>query len=304
MSAITARDKGGVIRVWELQGKPAFSLWESAKKFPAFSCGDDDEGKREEMLNQALDIIRDSATTSEYTLKMHDEAKGKINNNTPVIGAASFRFNEQLEKGGMGTIGAAGGGGNMSLMKELFESKLDNFNTRWEQKLADLQRDHEAELAAMEEETELKKGSSKHLGMIGMIGDAGDRYPWMQEPINGLLSIFKDAIKDFATVATHKIMKRSPEPAAAAGGIGKIPTDATPDVIMRQALDTLIKYNTRRFGWPPGTTAEQMEAATPEEKQAAHAAGFTRFAATLAKLTELCDDDDVYDLAIKKLNQL
>lgn len=300
-AAILARDKDGVLSVFKLQGSPMFSLWEN-QRAPTFSCAEETDRERLEMLEKYLDIIKASGTSADYMIKFHDEVSksGKINNNTPVFGSLSFRVNDEAGRSIPG--GPVGASGNIDFLKELFATKLQMIEDKWERKLEDVNREHEQELEEIEQETAGRK-INKHLGFIGVIGDAGEQYPWMQDIIKEGMNFVKEMAKDAFTVARHKMNNHRPQ---AEPAIGNIPDDAgaAPDVRMRQALERLINYNVKRFGWPQGTTAAQIDQATPEEKEAAHKHGFTVFSGTMVKLCDLINDDDIYDLAIKKLKQL
>lgn len=260
--------------------------------------GTDRDGEGWDLLNSNLQVAESSAPETPLILRFYDElGKGeRLNNTTPYAG--SFKCRMQTYNGSVATTARGGSGGD--LLNQLFAAKLENLEAKWERKLEDQEREHQEELAEMEED-KATRGKSKELGFIGMIGAAGEQYPHMQEPINQLLSVFTSFLKDAATIFTHKIMKSSPTQSAT---IGKVPNDAPPDQQMNKALQDLIYYNVRRFGWPSGYTAEQMAAASDAEKEQAHQQGFIIFTDTLVKLSRLTEDDDIYDLAVKKLNAL
>lgn len=310
-SSILIRDIPGVISVWELQGKPFFSLW-ATKSAPAFSCADEDEGEREKLLLQYLDIIKNSNTTADYTIKFHDETSktGRINNTTPVIGSITFRLNNN-DIIPAGAAAAPAGGNGSNLLHELFREKLERLEDRFERRYDDQKREYEAqieslqaELAATEEEEE---EDEEDMGFLGSIGKAGEQYKWMQDPMKDLMNFFKEPLKDLLTVTSHK-MKQHTGAAGAGPAISGVPGDLSEDLTspnagkrMNAALQTLIQYNTVRFAMPPGVTPESC---TPEQMDQYKAKAMGMVADTLVKLTGLCSDNDMYDLAMKKLNQL
>ncbi len=279
-NAILVRDKPGVISVFKLQGSPIFSLWETRAN-PSFSCADERPEERLRMLEYYLDVIRDSGTVADYTIKFHEEASktGKITNNTPVFGSLTFKLNSPdmgLETS-RGSANVSGTG--VSLLNELFKEKLERLEDKYQRQIEDMQREHEDELDQMEEAT---SGKKKKLGALGQIGELGNEYPWMQEIIKEGIGMFKDML----VVGKHK-MRQQP----AGGGINGVDTAAmTYKDKIAQAQNTLMTWYTKQHG---DTTVQENR-----EK------GANDFADDLLLLAGLTKDDDIMQLALKKLRSL
>lgn len=283
--AILVRDKEGVISVWELQGSPMWSLWET-RAAPTFSCNDDRENKRKEELNYYLDLIKNSGTVCDYTIKFHDDvpAGKKINNNTPIFGSLNFKLTEQSLMAP--AAGAAGNNTGIAMMNELFAARLQNMEDKWERRLQDLERDHEDEIKEIEEEYSSKKGN-KINGLLGEIGEATTQYP-----------VFAELVKEWSTVIKHKFMQTfSPGGHAPAANIAGVNDNTPPEKVVQQAIQTLASYYVGKHGY-------FKEGITDAEKETVTLDGWREMAGDMKLLSGLTSDPDIFELAIKKLRQM
>ncbi len=276
--AILTRDKAGVLSVFDLQGQPVFSLWET-REAPSFSCIDDRPAERRKMLEHYLDVIKDSGTTADYTIKFHEDDDKRVTNKTPVIGSLSFKLNNEMGMEGIGSVR----GGNSNMMDQLFSAKMDLMEERYKRLMEDQQREHDDELDELEEKT---TGRKKKLGALGMIGEAGNDYPWMQDIIKEGINM----LKDFVTVSKHKMRSN---PAQHEGGIAGVETDAPPvdtNGKITAAQNKLMAWFANEYG--------------DMDSKEGRAKGAAEYANVLTMLANLTADDDMMKLAIKKLKQL
>lgn len=309
--AILTRDKAGVLKIWEMHEKPIFSIWEN-KRDPAFHNADERESERERVLHECLDFIQESQTTSIFIIKFHDEPNknGKITSATPVIGSLSFRLNEPNTMRNGNTAVVTAGAAGMDMMKELFESRLQMIDLKFQHELEKKDQEIERlqlEAAAAEEEDEYEDDEdSEELGIIGQIGEAGNKYPWMQ---NALAKV-ADAFADLVVVAKHKMKV----PAAAINGVN----NSTPqeqqqqqpgakqsdDQRIKAAYIKMIHYFVSYHGFPPGSTDESIQAMDPEEQEAYKLKGFKEYADTMQKLAALTDNPQMMELALRTLKSM
>jgi hypothetical protein len=283
MGAILKRDKEGVLTVFDLQGKPMWSIWENVKE-PSFSCSEDDADERRKMLEKYLDIIKDSASTAAFTIKFHDECSknGRINNNTPVIGALPFRMNEA--DAAVATRGGAAGG-SIELLNQLFAARMENIEQRWQQKFDQQERDHQEEIEDLEEDSKAKRPK---LGAIGMVGETFREYPEIKELCKPLI----EGLTDLLTFGKYKVRQHT-QPQQQPGGIAGVkPDTAAPP---QQRIDTALR---RLLTW---YTVQEGDI----NDQAARAKGATKLAEDLESLAKLAEDPDpdMIHLALKKLRQ-
>jgi len=290
---VMTRDKAGVMTVWEMQGKPFFSIWRTAKDL-SFSCSEEEEEAREAMLVKYLDLIKESNSDYAYTIKFHDETgkSGKINNTTPVCGSLPFKFSEatSIERYTPGGAGA----GNTAMLNELFAEKLARLEDKYDRRIEDLEREHEDEIEELEKQ--LSEGSGKKLdgiqGAIGFIGEQGSKYPWIAE-----------IIKDWSTIIKHKFQQAAgPRPAHNIAGVEtdtQAPPqgDMTADQQVSHAIRTMAGYYVGKHGYFDPNITE-------EAKTHANAKGWAELAADLTLLAGLTKDPDLMELALKKLRQL
>lgn len=281
MGAILTRNKEGVLSVFELQGKPCFSIWENTKH-PAFSCSDETEDEREAMLIKYLNIIAESGTTAQFMIKFHDApAKGKINNTTPVSGSLPFRFSEPNDL--VKTSGNAGSAG-IDMLREVFSTKMEMLDMKYQRIIED--KDAEIEALQQQLDAEPEPGDSDDMGMIGKIMDRVERNPSLNNLFNKLL----DTAGDFLTVSKHKMRAQG---ANVGGGISGVEEDQTlsPTERLNGHLKVLIEYFVKQHG--QGNTAEEK-----------YNSGFLQMVDALGMLAKLTNDPDMMELALKKLRAL
>lgn len=314
--AILTRNKDGVISVWVMHNSPVWSMWEN-KKEPAFSCADDDESQRLKMLEEYLDLIKASGSTAQFTIKFHDEANrnGKVNNTTPVCGSLHFRLNE-LEPRPNAAVAPAGNA-SIDLLNQVFTAKMEVLAMKYDQQLA--KKDEEIErlqleaAAAAEEDGDDDFEEDDNLGMIGKIGELGERYPWMQGPINKLI----EPLTGLLTMAKNKM--QSEYPASAINGLHDTDTDQpaqappetartdtrTDDERVKSAHRALINYFVNYHGFPPGSTDESIRATPEEQKEVYRLQGFKKYADTMVGLANLAKNKpDTMAFALNTLEGL
>lgn len=295
---------------YEMYKAPYFALFDISGKDKAgnliFSyTGNDPEQEGWGLLEENLKAAEQSGPEVPYILRFYTDLdkKGSITEGTPAAGCFKVRMQSYVSRS---VAGVPGAGGGADLLRELFTVQMARMEDKWENKFQEQERLHQEEIEELEEELQEKNKTKKDMGALGAIGDFGDQYPWAQDLIKDGMGFIKDQLRDFLTVAKHKMRSNTAEPA-----IGKIPgtmnsstQTQTPQQTLHAALQHLINYNVNRFGWPEGTTEEQKQAASAEEKDAAGKRGYALFAETLTMLCNITADDDIYDLAINKLKKL
>lgn len=295
---IEAKTQEEVLSVWEMHDKPPFSLWNGTRI--AFSCNEPDEESRQEMLHKYLEIIKQGGTTATYIIKFHDESDKKINNNTPFIGSLNFRLTDPMALETYTGGGAPARGENIALLTQIFEQKFELYKK--DQELEKLQREQdEADI----EETDFD--SEDTLGKIGRVvdrvGEAGEKYPWLQGAINKLITTVTDVI----TVGTHKAGKMfEGNNSAQMAGIANEAQEAPTMSATQQSIERSISILTDFY---IATHRLQLAKANPEatEEQITEAAtvsGGAEFAKDLAALAEITKNPKLFGVAIRNLRDL
>lgn len=294
-NAIEARSIDEVMNIWQMQDAPCWGIWTTNKPRPVFSCSNDDVDDRQKMLLQYLNLLKNTGTSAEYMIKYYDDQGGKkITANTPPIGSTNFKLSEQNMDIFSPAGNNAGGGGNIQLLTEVYNMKFENWKLM--QEMEQLQRDRDMEDV---EEADDDSTMGKIGRVVDMVGEAGERYPWMQNILNKLA----DSITDVFTVVKHKAGNSfGKENTAHMAGIqdAVMPEMAT-DV--KESIDNSIATLCDFY---INNTAQHIKAkhptATTEEVHAAATThGTKELAADLRILAGLTNDPDMFFLAIKKL---
>jgi hypothetical protein len=259
------------------------------------------------LLEENLKVAASTAPEVPLMIRFYNnlDKKERITNGSPYDGCFKLRMRAfDAAAAALARENTKTGETGLSMLKELFSEKLARIEDRHLRDMEDLERRHEQERmeweAALEEQEE-----EEDLGIFGRIGAVAEKNEWLKEPLNQLATEAVNVLKQFGTFIGYKMNNmRSAAPGGINGVPGQGPDQRNPEAVMSDALKTLIDYNTRRFGWPAGTTPEMMAAATPEQRKEAYNRGYSITANIFGKMTQLTTDDDIYDLAIKKLNAL
>jgi regulator of replication initiation timing len=243
---------------------PFFALFQG--KEVKFVYTDDDADKGRRLLQDNLDVLARNGSTALFTLRFYTDTdrKGAITISTPYSGSFSFKVTQPV------TFELNKPGAIMPANNDQFLAFLISERDQLKLQVQELQEENE-ELKDLLAETDDKDTEpKKDLGIIGMIGEAGNQFPWMQ-----------DLIKEGFTILKHKFAK----PQAHAGAMAGITLDPneTPDVQVNKAIQHIITFYVNKYG---------------------QAEGWKLCAAHLTKLAELTEDEDIYALAIKKLMAL
>jgi len=258
--------------------KPVFALFEGEKKL-LFSYVGEDEDDREQQLKKYLDLIKASGSYATFYIFFYEEQdkKKKITNATPYFGSLPFKLNEAgMDVAQPGGRTGVQGNFNMELMNQVFAGKLDLMRMEYQQQVDDLKRIHEKELedATAEEE----EGRADADDIIGRIGQAGERYPWMQEHIKDGITIVKHLVKKFTNGVLGDDLGMGP----ASGTIAGAPQGANPNEKLQWSIKTMLTYYHGKYG--------------NQEN------GDKEFADDMERLANMCTTDaDLFDLMIKKL---
>lgn len=278
MAAVLTRDIPGVLSVFEMQGSPIFSLWENNKDI-LFSFVGENEQERRDKLTEYLNLIKQSASHQQFTIKFHDEANknGKVTNGTPVTGSLVFKLNENddLQLVPKNQARVEGTNGSIALLNQIFDAKLQNMELRYNHILEKKQEEveHLQEQLDRAGEEEEDTDDDDQMGLIGSIGKAGERYPWMQEHI-----------KDIMTVAKSFLNKKfgigEPDGARLAGV--EDTSGMEPKEKLNKSIKELLEYYHTKYGDPK--------------------AGDANFANDIERLAKMAKTDpDLFDVMIKKL---
>lgn len=284
---------------------PYYALFEIAFKRGVDQSGGllykftgDDRSEGWDQLKSNLDIIAVNTPTSQYMIRFYDDLnkKGSIDTSTPYSG--SFRFKMSKESYQPATMGAAGSGNQgVSFMNELFAAKLENFNMQWQHKFEEQERRHQEELLQLAAEQEAED-EDEDMGAIGtardivdVVGEAGNKYPWLRENINKLFS----TVNDFLVVGKYKVKQHLNEPQRAAS-MGKVEAGASaavdPLVSIDQSTQIIMSWYFRKAGLTEQSSREEKLKAAEQ------------MAYDFQCLASATEDDDVMELALTKLRKL
>lgn len=244
---------------------PYFALFQS--KEIKFTFTEDDPERGRKLLEDNLNVLHRNGSTALFTLRFYNnlDKNGAIKDVTPYSGSFSFKVTVPV------TFELNKPGANLPANNDQFLAFLISERDQLKLQVQELQEENE-ELKDLLAESDDNEGNEpkKDLGFIGLIGEAGNQFPWMQ-----------DIIKDGFTLLKHKFAK----PQAHAGAMAGITLDPneTPDKQVNKAITHIISFYTNKYG--------QQE-------------GWKLCAVHLTKLAELTEDEDIYALAIKKLMAL
>lgn len=276
MGAILTRDIDGVIEVWNMHKQPVFALFEGEKKL-LFSCVEEDQEDRLSELKKYLNVIKTSGSYATFTIYFYEDPgkKTRITTATPYFGSLPFKLNtaDGLEVAQPGGRTGVPGNFNMELMNQVFASKLEIMDMKYQEQIRDLERRHEKELedATAEEE---ERGIDEQ-DIMGRIGAAGEKYPWMQEHIKDGITILKSMVKKF----TNGVLGEETRGGHAMAGA---PQGAAPNEKLQWAIKTMIAYYHGKYGGQEN--------------------GDKEFSDDMERLANMCQGDpDLFDLMIKKL---
>jgi len=243
---------------------PFFALFQG--KEVKFVYADDDAEKGRRLLEDNLNVLARNGSTALFTLRFYTDTdkKGTITISTPYSGSFSFKITTPV------TFELNKAGANLPANNDQFLAFLIAERDQLKQQVSELQEENE-ELKDLLAEADDNEGNEpkKDLGFIGLIGEAGNQFPWMQ-----------DMIKEGFTILKHKFAK--PQHAGAMAGITLDPNQR-PDEQVNKALKHIISFYVNKYG--------EVE-------------GWKLCALHLTKLAELTEDEDIYALAIKKLMAL
>lgn len=192
MGAILGRDKDAVITNFEHHNWPMWAIFEGNKPFD--SCIDTDQDDRRKRLVTTLTAMEASGSTQNFDVRYYDELKKKPTLATEYFAFFPFKVNDSeaaLEK----LQAKAGGGSNTAaannLMMMLFEQKLENARMDFRHEL-EKKEDEMRKLREEYEEEDEDDGLGKIGAITNMIGAAGEKYKWLQDPIKNLMGTFNN----------------------------------------------------------------------------------------------------------------
>ena len=197
MAAILTRDKEAVFGNFVHHGRPMWAIYEGSK--PLDCCCEEDEQDRENRLKQYLTFMFESGSTAPFEIRYYEECgkNKKVNNNSPFFASLPFKVNSPETALENLTAKTGGGGGSMAqmmpLMMQLFEAKIENQNVRWEHMLEKKEQEIQALEDQLNEEPEYEdKAMGKIGGIVNMLGAAGEKHTWLQDPIKKLANAFSN----------------------------------------------------------------------------------------------------------------
>lgn len=239
-----------------------------------FSFKDGDRDKEGwQLLEQNLRVLANTAPTLPHIIQFYDDIgkKDRIDSNTPYTGSFTFRMQKADSfTPAINGIGAATSPADMSFLNYLqTELRLEK----------EANQDLRQEVQELEEELEeyRHQPEGKEIGgIIGHVGEAGNKYPWIA-----------DIIKDWSTVIKHTFTGaagRQQQPSHISG----IDNTGPPDQRVNNAIKVLVQWYADEYG----------QGDNPDEKMKA---GFTKFADDMQALASLTTDNDMMHLALKKL---
>jgi hypothetical protein len=283
--------------------EPYFALYEMANSKSTgpgnllFSYRDEDkEGEGWKVLKECLQVAQH--TSGMYMIRFYEvlNNKGTIDSNTPYSGSFKLRMNDPEEV----SFSPAKGAAPSSLLNDLFASKLELFDMKWQHKFEQQEREHQEQLADLEaqlEEKETEGSEDRYLGTVGevhkwgdVVGELGNKYPWMRD----IIVKFGNNVNDMLTLGKYKIgQQMAPQQPqqrpAQPGTIGAI-KPGTPEERMNMAIIELIQWYSAKHGDISDHKVRQ--------------AGAADLAGDLELLVKLSQDDDMMELALKKLRNL
>jgi hypothetical protein len=286
--------------------EPFFALFEMANSKSTsagtllFSYRDEDkEGYGWKLLEENLQVVQHNSGM--YMIRFYETLNkaGTIDSNTPYTGSFKLRMNNPEE---LSFSPAKGAAAPSALLNELFASKLELFDIKWDHKFQEQERLHQEEVAELQAQLEEKDQlpEDRFVGTVGavhqwgqVVGELGNQFPWMRELIVKLGS----NVNDMLTVGKYKMTQtfgpQAPpaRPGAATGGIGKV--DA-PTGTAAQRLDTAVITLLNWYASKHGDTQDK----------AVREAGLEDLAADMELLANMTTDDDVMNLALTKLRKL
>jgi hypothetical protein len=255
---------------------PFFALY-AGKDLKFVHKGDDvNEGRN--LLQQNLDVLQRNGSNALFTLRFYDtlDKSGGIKKDTPHSGSFTFKVVQPTSMIPQG----AGSDALVAYLSRENESLKEKVNELQEEK-------EELEEAIREYEDAEQQPSADSLGIIGTIGEAGNKYPWMQSFLGKLADSAGDLLTAGKVVA-RRTVNPQPRPSAVMNGVDN---DA-PDKRTNAALQELIRCYVRLHNMPVSTDAE-IDAANME--------AFKMLAADLSTLAHEWQDLDVMELSLKKL---
>jgi hypothetical protein len=282
---------------------PYYALYEQKSKDLKFAYKGETWEEGRELFIQNMEVIRNTGTSTIYVIKFYEELsnRGNLNITTPYAGSFVFQMAKNLQTSTMPATGNNIQNDQFSqyLLMQLERERDEKENLRQEiEQIKNMMVAHQEEDEEIDEEIDVINGTSesnKELGILGVIGRAGERFPFLQEPL-----------KDFATIISHK-MKQFLAPAAQPAGasINGINKDDAmnvedPSKLLNAHLSTLIKYYTVKE-IPTGVLFQDLQA---EQQEQLKAHGYRKFTQDMGLLAGLTADSDVFELAIKKLRQM
>lgn len=254
---------------------PYYGLFDAKKNsdlpgnmiFP-YKGGDKKEGW--EVLRENLLAAEQNSPEAPFIIQFYEQLSksDRLDKNTPASGF--FKFSLKPYEGYKPAINGvpAGNDFNQYLRFQLDEAKV---------RIRELEQDKE-DLEDEIESYKVKDDGKEIGGVIGQIGDVTNKYPVLAEIAKDLMTMFK-----------HSFIKPHTQPAAAAGGIGSVTTEAPADLGTAQKI--LLSWYAKEYGGGSDT----------EEGRRKGAEMFVKDMCLLAKLTI---DDDMMRLALKKLRAL
>jgi hypothetical protein len=280
--------KEQVLAAFDMYKEPYFALFEGGigksdrtGRLLYSYTGDERDEEGLKQLQQNMEVLEATAPVMPHIIQFYSDLgkRGTIEPGTPYTGSFKFRMQPYTYDPGrpavISGVGAVAPGNDFLayLQRELHMEKEKNLMLEREveeikEELEDLERDTAGEPID---------------GMLGKIGEAGNRWPWLA-----------DIIKDWSTVIKHKVANTAGQQQQHhhhAGSMAGVATDAPPATRINQALMILLEWYRKEYGGA-GTEAEQKQR------------GAEQCANDLALLARLTEDDDMMKLALKKLRAL
>lgn len=211
----------------------------------------------------------DPESRGRYMVKFYeieDPEKARITNKTDHIGMFRFKVSDR-EQMIIPANGARMSGNGLSFGDQRWIQFLESEVERLKGEKEELEYE-------LQEFRENEGKEENKLGTMGMIGELGNQYPWMQEPIMKILDIF------------NRLAPGAAQPSAN-GHTGSVKVDPKTESENQEVFQAAIKK----------MHAYYVQTSGPIE-------GDKQFASDMAKLANLTDKPAIFNMAISQLRTL
>lgn len=265
---------------------PYFALYEKSNGNSTrpgqllFAYKEDDKQAGWNLLEQNLQVLEQSAPTIMHIIQFYDKLTNKGD-----LGACTGSFRLRMKPADTYVPAISGIGGQTIQADNSFLTFLQNELRFAKEKIEDQERtiaDQDELIRELEEDN--NKPAEKQIGgILGVVGEFGQQYPWAQKYIDKGFGILAGILSP-----NSGNQEQQRQGHAMAG----IPDDLAPDERIKQAIKILAAWYNKEYA-QEGKTAEEN-----------HVIGFTQFSNDMMGLAELTKNTPMMKMALGTLRSM